>query len=149
MAQHLGYRFLDTGAMYRAVAWAAIKRRIDLDDVEALARLASDISVRLLDGDAGDRLTIDGREVTDYLREPEVERGVSLVAKVPGVRSAMVQQQQAIAGEGPIVMAGRDIGTVVLPRARVKIFVKELKKLLITQQYILGQKLLKLCLFNF
>ncbi len=124
LAQRLGFRFLDTGAMYRAVTLAALRKGIDLADEAALTRLADSLELRLVPGDSGDRLLMDGEDVTDLLRQQKVERGVSLVARVPGVRAAMVRQQQAIAREGPVVMVGRDIGTVVLPDARVKVFLK-------------------------
>lgn len=122
VARTLACRFLDTGAMYRAVTWAALEEGIDLDDEEALEKLASRMDMRLVQMDGGQRLLVDGEDITDYLREPEVERGVSPVAKVPGVRAAMRAQQRIIAVDGDIVMAGRDIGTVVLPDAPVKIF---------------------------
>ncbi len=108
--------------MYRAVTLAALRQGTDLSDEEALTRLAESLELRLVLGDTGDRLLMDGEDVTDLLRRQEVEQCVSLVARVPGVRAAMVKQQQAIAREGPVVMVGRDIGTVVLPDARVKVF---------------------------
>ena len=122
VAEHLGCRFLDTGAMYRAVTWAAIQRGVPLDGDNAVSSLASALDIQLIPGEAGDRLLVDGEDITDHLREPDIERGVSLVAKVPGVRRAMVSQQRSIASEGPVVMVGRDIGTVVLKDAAVKIF---------------------------
>ena len=122
VAERLECRFLDTGMMYRAVTYAAQQRGISLDDLDGLVELAERLDMRLSPTNGQDRLTTDGEDVTDKLRTPEVERGVSLVARVPGVRRAMVNQQRAIAREGPIVMAGRDIGTVVLPDARTKIF---------------------------
>ena len=108
--------------MYRAVTWAAAERGIDLQDEDALSALASGLEMRVVSRESGDRLFVDTTDVTNRLRDPEIDRGVSLVARVPGVRSAMVQQQQAIARNGRIVMVGRDIGTVVLPAARVKVF---------------------------
>ena len=108
--------------MYRAVTWAAIQRDIPLDGNGAVSSLASALDVQLIPSEAGDRLFLDGEDITDHLRDPDVERGVSLVAKVPGVRRAMVSQQRSIASEGPVVMVGRDIGTVVLKDAAVKIF---------------------------
>ena len=110
--------------MYRAVTWAAIERGIDLEDDEGLGKLAESLQMRLANGESGDRLAVDGQDITDRLRDPKVEHGVSLVSSVSGVRSALVKQQQAIAREGPIVMAGRDIGTVVLPDAKLKVFLK-------------------------
>ena len=124
LARRLGYRFLDTGTMYRAVTWGAIMRGIDLDDDDSLTRLASTLAMRLIADKGEDRLVVDGEDVTNHLRGQEVERGVSLVAKVSGVRSALVNQQRTIAKEGPIVMVGRDIGTVVLTDAKLKVFLE-------------------------
>ena len=123
-AGRLGFRFLDTGAMYRAVTWVAIRREIGLEDAEALTRLAGTIEIRLVPSEAGDRLVVDGEDVTDHLRDQDVERAVSQVSAVSGVRTAMVSQQRAVARQGPIVMVGRDIGTVVLPDADVKVFLE-------------------------
>jgi cytidylate kinase len=122
LARRLGYRFLDTGTMYRAVTLAAVKRGIDLQDEVALSALALVLEMQVVFRESGDRLLVDATDVTDGLRGPEIDRGVSLVARVSDVRTAMVRQQQAIARDGPIVMVGRDIGTVVLPAARVKVF---------------------------
>ena len=122
VARRMGYRFLDTGAMYRAVTWVSLQRGIGLGQVAPLVQLAESLSVLLVPAQGGDRLLVNEQDITDHLREPEVESGVSLVAKVPGVRTALVMQQRAIARSGPIVMAGRDIGTVVLPAAAVKVY---------------------------
>ena len=124
LAQRLGYRFLDTGAMYRAVTWAAIEGGIALGDEEALASLAASLNIDPFSYDSDDRVVVDGEEITERLREPEVEQGVSIVARVPGVRSALVNRQRALSLVGPTVMVGRDIGTVVLPKAGVKVFLK-------------------------
>jgi cytidylate kinase len=104
------------------VTWAAQRRGIDLRDEEALAALAGGLIMDLNHEYDGDRLLVDGADVTDHLRDPEVERGVSQVASVSGVRAALVEQQRSIARESPIVMVGRDIGTVVLPEAAVKVY---------------------------
>ena len=122
VAQRTGFRFLDTGAMYRAVTWEALQRGLKLEDESALVGLARDLSVQLVPTEGRERLLVDGRDVTGNLRKPEVDHGVSLVAQMPGVRRALVRQQRAIAIEGSIVMAGRDIGTVVLPDAQLKVF---------------------------
>ena len=121
VAGRLGFRFLDTGVIYRAATLAALQRGVDLKDRPALTEMAGSIEIRLV-GEAGERLVLDGVDVSDKLREPRVERGVSLVSKVPGVRSVLVARQRALASDGEIVMVGRDIGTVVLPDAPVKIF---------------------------
>ena len=122
VAERLGVRFLDTGMMYRAATLAAVHAGVDIRDEDALARLVSSLEIRVVGGETGDRLLIDGRDITDELRSPLVDGSVSEVSAVPAVRSLMVQQQRAIASEGSIVMVGRDIGTVVLPDATAKIF---------------------------
>ena len=123
VAGGLGWRFLDTGAMYRAVTRSAIRLGVDIGDEQALGGLAAGISLRLEAGpDGAYRLWVDGEDVTGELRTPEIERSVSAVARVPGVRRVLVAQQRAVAEEAPVVMAGRDIGTVVLGDAPVKVF---------------------------
>ncbi len=122
VAKRLGIRFLDTGAMYRAVSWAAIQHTIDPCHAHALSRLASSADIRLLPSENGDRLLFDGEDITDRLRLPEVDAIVSKVSAVSGVRTALVAQQRRIAAAAPIVMVGRDIGSVVLPHAAVKIY---------------------------
>ena len=122
LARRLGFRFLDTGSMYRAVTWAALQRGIGLDDDRALAQLAASVDIRVVPREVGEGIMVDGVDVTGHLKDPQVERGVSLVSKVSGVRTALVAQQRVIADESSIVMAGRDIGTVVLPCAKVKVY---------------------------
>jgi cytidylate kinase len=118
VAETLGYRHVDTGAMYRAVAWAAVERGIALDDEAAVAALADRARI---DVDAT-RVAIDGVDVTAAIRTPEVDRAASLVARLAAVRAILVAQQKAMAGDGNLVMEGRDIGTVVFPEAPVKIY---------------------------
>ena len=123
VAERLGWPFLDTGAMYRAVTRSALRLGVDVGDEGALGDLAAGMSMRLEAGEDGVyRLWVDGEDVTDELRTPEIDRNVSAVSKVPAVRRTMVEQQRAIAGRVPVVMAGRDIGTVVLRDAPVKVF---------------------------
>lgn len=126
LAEKLGYLFLDTGVMYRALALAAIERGIDPADASALGKLARSvrIDVRLAPPGSSDgtAVLLDGVDVTSRLRSPAVEEAVSLVSRVPAVREALVQRQREIARRGDIVMAGRDIGTVVLPGADLKIY---------------------------
>ena len=126
VAERLGYTFLDTGAMYRAVALAALRRGIDPNDAEGLAGLARQIRIAIgpptvRDGRAYTVL-LDGADVTWALRGDDVDGIVSQVARIPKVRDAMVEQQREIAKRGRIVMVGRDIGTVVLPEAERKVF---------------------------
>ena len=123
VAGMLGWPFLDTGAMYRAVTRSALRLGVDVGDDDALADLAAGMSMRLVAGEDGVyRLWADGEDVTDELRTSEIDRNVSAVSKVPAVRRILVEQQRAIAAESPMVMAGRDIGTVVLRDAPVKVF---------------------------
>jgi cytidylate kinase len=110
--------------MYRAVTWLALQRGVDLTDEAAITALAEGAAIELgqPDGENGARLKIDGIDVTDNLRSPEVDRNVSLVSRVPGVRQAMVKRQRELAGRGSLIMLGRDIGSVVLPDAPVKVY---------------------------
>jgi len=126
VAERLGYLYLDTGAMYRAVALAAKRKGIDPDDGEKLTDLAKSTRITIgpptkQDGRAYTVL-LDGSDVTWEIRSGDIDRIVSQVARIPGVRDAMVEQQRALAGQGRVVMVGRDIGTVVLPDAEKKIF---------------------------
>jgi cytidylate kinase len=118
VAETLGYRHVDTGAMYRAVAWAAADRGVPLDDEAAVAALAGGATIEV---DAA-RVAIDGVDVTTAIRTPAVDRTASLVARLPAVREVLVARQRAMAGDGRLVMEGRDIGTVVFPDAPVKIY---------------------------
>jgi cytidylate kinase len=121
-AQALGYRFCDTGLLYRALTWLALDRGVDVEDAGSLTDLVPAVS---LAQDRAGRLTrvrVDGRDVTHLVHRPRVDRSVSQVARHPAVRSALRPVQRAIAAEGPIVMAGRDIGSVVLPGADLKLY---------------------------
>ena len=118
VALALGYRHIDTGAMYRAVAWKACRDGVSLDDETAVTALAGSVSI-----DAADReVRVDGVDVTSDIRTPEADRGAARVARMAGVRAALVRQQRAIGASGGVVMEGRDIGTVVFPDASVKIY---------------------------
>jgi cytidylate kinase len=124
LARELGYHLVDTGMMYRAATWLALRDRIDLNDEQALARLAEEAKIELGQPDAsgGATIRVDGRDITAELRAPEVDRSVSLISRLPGVRHAMVARQRALAREGKLIMLGRDIGSIVLPDAPVKIY---------------------------
>jgi cytidylate kinase len=118
VADYLGVERLDTGAMYRAVAWAALRRHVDVSDAEAVARLARAMAIEV-----GARVIVDGEDATDAIRTPEVDAAVSAVAANPSVRAELVARQRAwVAQRGRGVVEGRDIGTVVLPDADVKIY---------------------------
>lgn len=126
LAQRLGYYFLDTGTMYRALAWKALQKKIDITDEIALADMAGTTRMELqpsqTKGAGQFSLVMDGLLMDRQLYSPKVEATVSQVSKVPAVRKVMVGIQRHLAKNGNIVMAGRDIGTVVLPDADVKIF---------------------------
>ena len=121
-ARDLGYRFCDTGLLYRALTGLALSRGVDLSDPTGLVPLVDE--VQLADGGGGSlsRVLVDGVDVTDSVHVPEVDRSVSELSRVPEVRAALLARQRALAEPGRIVMAGRDIGTVVLPGADLKIF---------------------------
>lgn len=128
LAVRLGYRFIDTGMMYRALTVLALEREVDLEDAAALATMAEGASVAVdrgaQDRPERNRVLLNGVDVTEGLRSAEVGMAVSLVARVPRVREAMVALQRAIAAEGGVIMAGRDIGTVVLPNASLKVYLE-------------------------
>ncbi len=123
VARRLGYRHVDTGAMYRAVAAAALRRGVSTDDADGLAALAA--QVRIEPGaapDNGSLVFVDGEDLTGSLRTVEVNRIVGQIARVPGVRAALRDTQRALGAAGRVVMEGRDIGSVILPDAAVKVF---------------------------
>ena len=121
-AQRLGYRFCDTGLLYRAVTDLALRRGVGLGDPAGLLPLVDEVELAAdVDGRLS-RVLIDGVDVTTEVRRPEVDRAVSEVSRVPEVRASLLARQRSLADAGGIVMAGRDIGTVVLPDADLKIF---------------------------
>jgi cytidylate kinase len=121
-ARALGYQFLDTGVLYRALTWLAVQRGIAPEDEDALVALIPELT--LAPDEAGDlrRVRVGGRDVTDRLHAPEVDRHVSAVARQARVRAALLATQRDLAAGGRIVVAGRDIGTVVLPDAELKLY---------------------------
>ncbi len=124
-AKALGFNCLDTGAMYRSIAWYALEHGIALEDEAALGEVAStkDITFGHVEGDpVPRRVFIDGVEVTDAIREARIDRAVSAASAHPAVREALVDQQRRIGRAGDYVVEGRDIGTVVFPEAAVKVF---------------------------
>jgi cytidylate kinase len=121
LAERLGFRYLDTGAMYRALTWLAMHDAIPLDQGERLGELARDNPVEL---DEAGRVFIAGKDVTDAIRQARIDRLVPVVARHPQVRAVMRQRQRELAELGDAVIEGRDIGTVVAPDAEVKIYLK-------------------------
>jgi cytidylate kinase len=117
IAARLGYRHVDTGAMYRAVAWKAGHDAVDLEDGAAVASLASHASFEV-----NDKIVIDGDDVTEAIRTPAIDEAAAIVAQHPPVRAVLVERQRRYATGGGIVMEGRDIGSVVFPDADVKVY---------------------------
>lgn len=122
VAKELGYIYIDTGAMYRALTLKALRQDIPMDDEEALTRLAQNTEIRIAYCDHTQVIFMDGEDVSKEIRMPVVSQNVSMVAKVSGVRVEMVRLQRELAAGGGVVMDGRDIGSYVLPRADCKIF---------------------------
>jgi len=118
ISTRLGYRHIDTGAMYRAVAWQALHDGLSLEDEAMVAGVAERAT---LDA-TNDLVTIDGQDVAHAIRTPEIDRAAAAAARLPGVRAALVARQRAAGAGGGIVMEGRDVGTVIFPDADVKIY---------------------------
>lgn len=126
IAESLGYLYFDTGVMYRAITWVALRSRINVSDQLAITALAEDTQVEIgppsIDDGRGYDVIVQGQDITWEIRRPEVDANVSVVSAYPGVRRALSAQQRRIGMRGKVVMVGRDIGTVVLPEADLKIF---------------------------
>jgi len=118
VARELGYKHIDSGAMYRAVGWKALRDGVPLDNEAEVAALAERATIEV----ATSRVTIDGHDVTRAIRTPEIDRAATAVARLPRVRAILVDRQRQLGAEGGIVMEGRDIGTVVFPHADVKVY---------------------------
>jgi cytidylate kinase len=128
LAQRLGYLYFDTGVMYRALTWAALGHSIDPGDASAAAALARDLQIDIEPPTIADgrqyTIWVDGQDVTWDLRRPEVDQQVSRAARHPAVREILRARQRAIGLRGQVVMVGRDIGAIVLPEARLKIYLE-------------------------
>src|SRR4051812_25556846 len=118
IATQLGYRHIDSGAMYRAIGWKALRDGVPLDDEAAVGELAAASQIAFAPG----AVTIDGVDVTRPIRTPDIDRAAAAVARLPLVRAILVQRQRLLGADGSIVMEGRDIGTVVFPNADVKVY---------------------------
>jgi len=121
LAERLGFRYLDTGAMYRALTWLAMQRGVDLSDEDTLAQLARAEPVTFADES---RVFIAGMDITSSIREQRVDRMVPVVARHPQVREIMRERQRELGRDGNVVIEGRDIGTVVAPNAEVKVYLR-------------------------
>jgi cytidylate kinase len=122
VASALGYLHIDTGAMYRAVTLAVLRRGVDPGSADAVLAVARDVKVELIPGRDGSRVVLDGEDVSKAIRTPEVTANVSAVSSYQPVRDLMVDMQRRLAASGGAVLEGRDIGTVVLPEADLKIY---------------------------
>lgn len=126
LARKLDYLYFDTGVMYRAITWAALKRGVPIEDEAGLGALAEEVTITVTQPTVGDGrqydVYADSEDITWAIRSPDVERYVSPVSAYPNVRRALTKQQRAIGLRGNVVMVGRDIGTVVLPDADLKIY---------------------------
>jgi cytidylate kinase len=122
LAAELGYLNIDTGAMYRSVALLSARAGIDPGDGAALEKLCAQTTIAFAHGDAGERILVDGEDVSSAIRTPEVSLLTPQVAACPQVRKALVEQQRRMAAEGGVVLEGRDIGSVVFPHAEAKFF---------------------------
>ncbi len=122
VARQLGYLFINTGAMYRAVAWKALMEGVSLDDTDRLGRLAEESPIELTGDVDSMRVLIDGRDVTEEITTPQVSQAASKVSAISAVRRALVARQQEMGRAGGAVLEGRDIGTQVFPNAEVKIY---------------------------
>ncbi|TET64593.1 (d)CMP kinase [Candidatus Aerophobetes bacterium] len=125
LAKKLGYLYLDTGTMYRALTWKALRDKVDIKNPKALSDLARNTRIFLKpESDLNIRIYLDGKDVTSSIRSPEVNNYVSLVSAAGGLREVMVAQQREIANRGSLIAEGRDMGTVVFPEADAKIFLE-------------------------
>jgi cytidylate kinase len=118
IARRLNYRHVDTGAMYRAVAWKAVRDGVSLDDDDAVSEIARRAALDVGPG----AVVIDGHDVTQAIRTPEIDRAAAMTSRLPNVRAALVARQRTQGDGGGVVMEGRDIGSVVFPNADVKIY---------------------------
>ena len=122
VAKKLGYLYIDTGAMYRSVTWAVLHNHIDVNNQKAVEALLPDLDLTMEASDDSCKVFIAGQDVTDFIRTPQVNNAVSIVASYKGVRQYLVERQRLIAEAGGVILDGRDIGSVVLPNAELKIY---------------------------
>lgn len=122
VAKRFGYIYVDTGAMYRAVTYWALKNAVKLTDEAAVTKMMATLTISFQPGEPDQRVFANDEEITQAIRQPDVTNNVSTIAALPKVRTILTDQQRVMAAKGGIVMDGRDIGTTVLPNAEVKIF---------------------------
>ena len=134
LAEKLGFVYIDTGAMYRAVALWALRIPLDIGDMHRMEQLAMASEIRFEPG--GSKVHLNGEDVTAAIRTPEVSQAASKVSAVPGVRRVLVQKQREMGAAGSVVMEGRDIGTVVFPDAQVKVFLDASARIRAERRYL-------------
>ena len=122
VAKKLGYLYIDTGAMYRSVTWAVLHNHIDVNNQKAVEALLPELDLTMEASDDSCKVFIAGQDVTDFIRTPQVNNAVSVVASYKGVRQYLVERQRLMAEAGGVILDGRDIGSVVLPNAELKIY---------------------------
>ena len=122
VAKKLGYLYIDTGAMYRSVTWAVLHNHIDVNNQTAVEALLPELDLTMEASDDSCKVFIAGQDVTDFIRTPQVNNAVSIVASYKGVRQYLVERQRLVAEAGGVILDGRDIGSVVLPNAELKIY---------------------------
>ena len=122
VAKKLNFRYIDTGSMYRSIAWKSLQKNTALEDKEAVADIALKTKIELVYSEGGQLVFIDDKNITDQLKMEVVSRGAAIVAAQPIIREIMTAKQRQLGGEGKVVMDGRDIGTVVFPQADKKFF---------------------------
>ena len=122
VAKKLGYLYIDTGAMYRSVTWAVLHNHIDVNNQKAMEALLPELDLTMEASDDSCKVFIAGQDVTDFIRTPQVNNAVSIVASYKGVRQYLVERQRLMAEAGGVILDGRDIGSVVLPNAELKIY---------------------------
>jgi cytidylate kinase len=122
LARELGYIYIDTGAMYRAVTYAVLQNKIDVNNEKQVSGLAGNLNIKLKMDSSGQRTMLNDKDVSDLIRTPAINEVISIISTYSGVRRGLVLQQQKMARNGGVVMDGRDIGTVVLPNAELKVF---------------------------
>lgn len=122
VAKKLGYLYIDTGAMYRSVTWAVLHNHIDVNNQKAVEALLPELDLTMEASDDSCKVFIAGQDVTDFIRTPQVNNAVSIVALYKGVRQYLVERQRLMAEAGGVILDGRDIGSVVLPNAELKIY---------------------------
>lgn len=122
VAKKLGYLYIDTGAMYRSVTWAVLHNHIDVNNQKAVETLLPELDLTMEASDDSCKVFIAGQDVTNFIRTPQVNNAVSIVASYKGVRQYLVERQRLMAEAGGVILDGRDIGSVVLPNAELKIY---------------------------